>query len=504
MRKSTWIVRLAIVSMILAVGSWCAVSQAQSAASAPASAPVASPAAEDWPRWAGPNGDCTSNEKGLLKEWPKDGLKVLWRGPIGIGSNHPSVAGDDLCYSQLDADQLHETFKCVDANSGKEKWHHTIKVPPIYQVGWGELGPRATATITDKYVYTVGTFGDGFCFDRKTGKIVWEHNFREDNSFFDPAPASGLKKGMALEWKGFNGSLIPVNGKIFYFLFQGGNPPIPAWTDAKENRKMQIVTLDAATGKVAWTFEEDCAKGNRGPGLITGVGMPIKFKGQDCIVFHGNRQWKILTQSEGKELWKWECSGPVDSPGWSCGGLGQVGKNLYMDALNGWQPSLLEVDFTQDDPKPKVIWNAKTLHAAITPCVILDGYVYGFTIEEKDRQKSWGMGAEPGQVPFSLTCTELKTGNVKWKEPGFFYGLSMSAADGMLYVRSHQTLRLVEVNAEKYVEKGKIENIHNLANTPGGMATHAGLLDWNIPAISQGRLFIRTPVEMIVYDIKAK
>jgi hypothetical protein len=46
-------------------------------------------------------------------------------------------------------------------------------------VGWGELGVRATPTITEKYVYEIGTFGDAFCFDRKTGSVVWKHAFKE-------------------------------------------------------------------------------------------------------------------------------------------------------------------------------------------------------------------------------------------------------------------------------------------------------------------------------------
>src|SRR6185295_17678259 len=79
------------------------------------------PAATDWPRWAGPHGDCTSDETGLLREWPKDGPKVLWRIPVAAGSNHPSVAGSELCYAQLEDNQKTESMKCVDANTGKEK-----------------------------------------------------------------------------------------------------------------------------------------------------------------------------------------------------------------------------------------------------------------------------------------------------------------------------------------------------------------------------------------------
>src|SRR5947209_19781722 len=76
----------------------------------------------------------------------------------------------------------------------------------------------------------------------------------------------------------------------------------------------------------------------------------------------------------------------------------------------------------------------------------------------------------------------------------------MSAADGHIYVRSHQTLTLVEANPKAYVEKGRIEKVHNLRNT--GPRSQKGLLDWNMPVIARGRLYIRTPIEIICYDIR--
>jgi len=115
-----------------------------SAAAAADKAATNPPGAADWPHWAGPRGDCTTEEKGLLKQWPKEGPTVLWRIRVGTGSNHPSVAGDDFCFAQLDDVSLHETVKCLDAGTGKEKWSHTYEVPPVHAVGWGELGVRAT------------------------------------------------------------------------------------------------------------------------------------------------------------------------------------------------------------------------------------------------------------------------------------------------------------------------------------------------------------------------
>jgi len=448
----------------------------------------------DWPHWAGPKSDCTTDEKGLLKAWPKEGPRVLWRIRVGTGSNHPSVAGDDLCFAQLDDDSLHETVKCVDANSGMEKWSRTYEVPPVYVVGWGELGVRATPTITDKYVYEVGTFGTGFCFERKTGKIVWQHNFREESPYLN----GSLKGDGNLEWKGFNGSLVPIGDKIVMFYWQGGNPSIPAWAKTDVSDKMQVFAYDAQTGKVIWKFEETCAPGTRGPGLVTGSGLPVAFNKEDCIVIHGNRQWKILRLADGKQVWNWECSGPNEAPAWASGGLKPVGANLYLDDLNGWQKSLVECDFSTADPQPKVLWTGNEVHEAITPPVIWDGHIYGFWID--DREEASELGAKPGHAGFSLRCTELKTGTLQWSQPGFRMGLSMSAAEGLIYVRSHRTLTLIEANPNAYVEKGRIENVHDLRNT--GPRSQKGLLDWNMPVIARGRLFIRTPVELICYDIR--
>src|SRR5688572_17382451 len=53
--------------------------------------------AKDWPQWRGPNRDGISQETGLLKEWPKDGPKLLWQQKeIGSGYSTPAVVGDRL------------------------------------------------------------------------------------------------------------------------------------------------------------------------------------------------------------------------------------------------------------------------------------------------------------------------------------------------------------------------------------------------------------------------
>jgi hypothetical protein len=216
-------------------------------------------------------------------------------------------------------------------------------------------------------------------------------------------------------------------------------------------------------------------------------------------VIHGNRQWKILRLADGKQLWNWECTGPVEAPGWASGGLTKVGANLYLDSLNGWVPSLVECDFSQPNPKPKVLWTALGSHEAFTPPVIWDGCIYGFYIQS--REDASEVSARPGEMDYSFRCTDLKTGKLLWETRGGFHmGLSITAADGLLFIHDFQRLTLVEANAGSYIQKGRVEKLHAVANI--GRNTHRGLLDWSMPVISRGRLFVRTPVEIICYDIK--
>ena len=53
--------------------------------------------ADDWPQWRGPQRNGISQETGLLKEWPKEGPKLLWQvDKLGSGYSTPAVAGDRL------------------------------------------------------------------------------------------------------------------------------------------------------------------------------------------------------------------------------------------------------------------------------------------------------------------------------------------------------------------------------------------------------------------------
>src|SRR5713226_6730075 len=59
----------------------------------------------DWPQWQGPQRNDVSQETGLLKSWPKEGPKLLWKVQgCGEGFVTPSIAaGRIFSMGNLDA-----------------------------------------------------------------------------------------------------------------------------------------------------------------------------------------------------------------------------------------------------------------------------------------------------------------------------------------------------------------------------------------------------------------
>jgi hypothetical protein len=77
------------------------------------------------PQWRGVHRDGNSQETGLLKSWPKDGPKFVWKNAqIGGGYSTPSVVGDRV---YLMCDMVGEEYLvALDVKDGKEQWRTRI------------------------------------------------------------------------------------------------------------------------------------------------------------------------------------------------------------------------------------------------------------------------------------------------------------------------------------------------------------------------------------------
>src|SRR6185503_17713231 len=123
---------------------------------------VASLRADDWPQWRGPKRDGVSRETGLLKQWPKEGPKLLWQlKDIGSGYSTPSVVSQRL-YLMSNEGMDNELVLALQASDGKQLWSTTVgKVGP--NEGPQYPAARSTPTVEGDVLYAVGSDGDLAC-----------------------------------------------------------------------------------------------------------------------------------------------------------------------------------------------------------------------------------------------------------------------------------------------------------------------------------------------------
>lgn len=141
--------------------------------------------ADDWPHWRGPtrNG-LTTEVSGWTKErWLAD--QPAWTATVGAGASSPIVVGESAYW--LGHVGSKDIVRCLDTNTGKERWQQTYACPEYgrFHVGDEGLysGPSATPEYdpTTQYLYTLGADGDLHCWDTtQQGKQRWQRKLYAD------------------------------------------------------------------------------------------------------------------------------------------------------------------------------------------------------------------------------------------------------------------------------------------------------------------------------------
>ena len=242
--------------------------------------------AADWPGYFGPRRDSTSTEKGLLRTWPKEGPKVLWTAPIGIGYGGPVVSAGKVYLLDRD-DKVGDNLRCFDLASGKELWNFAYDGPGSFN----HPGSRSTPIVDGDKVYSCGPLGDLYCINTNTHKPVWSKNI----------------------WKDFGGGQLPrwalTQNPLIY-----GNLLIVA----PQTSQTSVVAYDKTTGELKW----------KSPALSGAAGYVspsiVKVGGADHLVMitagmgfgrsASGGSVNGLDPLSGKVLWtysNWQCGIPV-------------------------------------------------------------------------------------------------------------------------------------------------------------------------------------------------
>ncbi len=202
----------------------------------------------EWPQWRGPNRDGVSSEKGLLKDWPAEGPKTLWRIAAGEGYSGMAVANGKL-FTMWNEGNSQFLF-CFDAANGKELWRYRIGEYFLNQYG---NGPRSTPVVDGTIVYVVSAQGRLDAVDLANERPRWSHDLAAEYGGQIPSigySSSPIVDGekLIVEVGGKDGFAFAAFNKYTGELLWHSQTDLPAYSSpiiATINGARQIVFLSA-------------------------------------------------------------------------------------------------------------------------------------------------------------------------------------------------------------------------------------------------------------------
>jgi outer membrane protein assembly factor BamB len=412
--------------------------------------------ADDWPSFRGPRRDGVSKETGLLKQWPKEGPKLVWTfDNAGLGHSSFAVV-KGILYTNGTRDG-NEITLALDAATGKEIWN--AKIGPIFTFKsniWGD-GPRSIPTVDGDKLYVLGAQGDFLCLDT-AGKEVWRKSLIKD-----------FEGEMMTEW-GYSESPLVVGNHVI--------------VTPGSKTQGTVVALDKTNGKVVWQAKELKYKAPYTSAVYAEIhGVPQVIQAGYTSEPDGGFLSGIALK-DGKVLWSEQM---VKGHNYSIASTPIVqGNQVYVSAGTGAGCHLFDID---KDFKVKDLYGAaakkavKNNHGGL---VRMGDHIYGHS---------------EGSV---WVCQDWKSGKLAWKEGEELKTKSgaTTGADGMLYLLTEEGIAaLVEADPSAFKLVGQFE-LPKRSAFPKSMPSAKFSHPWAHPVISDGKLFLRDHEYVFCFDVK--
>jgi outer membrane protein assembly factor BamB len=412
---------------------------------------VACAFAADWPQYYGPKRDSTSTEKGIMRSWPKEGPKILWTVPVGIGYGGPAVSAGKVYLLDRD-DKVGDKLRCLDLVSGKELWNFAYDAPGRFD----HPGSRSVPTVDGDNVYTCGSVGDLYCISTTTHKPVWNKNI----------------------WKDFGGGTsVPAN----FFSAGSRESSLPAWGITQnplmyrnlviigsQTTQAGVVAYDKLTGELKW--KSPALSGNAGyvsPSIV-------KVGGEDHLVMitaatgmgrnASGGSVNGLDPLSGKVLWtysNWQCIIPV--PHAVDAGEGRV---LITGGYSAGAAMIKVQKKTDGSFELSELFKNVNFGSHTQPPILYKDHFYSqYTINERSD---------------GLVCMTLD-GKIMWKtgdNPHFDKGGAILVDDLLLATDGNKMLYLIEPNPSGFKPLATAELLESGQN-------------WAPLALVDGKLLIR-------------
>jgi outer membrane protein assembly factor BamB len=395
--------------------------------------------ATDWPQWRGPNRDGISEEKGLLKEWPKDGPKVVWQvKDIGAGFSTPAIVGERI-YVMGNEGLNNEFVEALSVRDGKKTWSTTIG-----KVGRPEQQPnypaaRSTPTFNGETIFALGSDGDIVSLQASNGKLNWKKNLQADFG------------GVSGKWAYSESPLVDGDTLV---CTPGGSTAA-------------VVALNKKSGDVIWKATLPASE----PAAYASA-MVIDAGGSKQYVQMLEKGLVGLDAKTGKVLWR--ANKTVSKYGATIPTPVVHDSQVY-SAGSGSGGGLVRLKAGDGKVEAEQVYFSPKLPTAIGGAVKVGDLLFG-------------TGAS------GLVCSDFATGEIKWEDRALG-AAALCYADGNLFLHSENgEVALVAAVADGYHEKGRFK--------PADQPNHGSAKAWAYPALANGKLYIRDTGSLWCYDVK--
>ncbi|MBL8817882.1 MAG: PQQ-like beta-propeller repeat protein [Planctomyces sp.] len=382
----------------------------------------------DWSRYCGPIGSRIISEPQLESpDWKSSPPAELWRHPVGEAWSSFAVAGGRV-FTQEQRGPA-ECVTCYDAESGKQLWVHQDTAR--YETAMGGIGPRATPTVTQTAVYSLGATGLLNCLDPLSGTERWQRDILEDAG------------SQMIEW-GMSGSPLIYDNLLI--------------VDAGGEQGRAVIAYRLETGEIAWSSQNHKA-GYAAPRIETFGETDI------LIIFHGDGLLG-MDPLTGERLWEYPWTNiykiNVAQPL-------RFGDQILISS--GYDSGCVLLDPTRlSDGRPAEVWAPqKSLKLKFNEAVQFGDYVYGL---------------DDG----ILACIDSRTGERSWKGGRYGFGQLLLWGDQILVQAEKGYVALVAADPEEFKEITRFDALSNRT--------------WNVPVVSQGRLYVRNADEAACFKLK--
>ena len=365
-----------------------------------------------WPAFRGPRRDGIVADAKISLDWRAGPPREIWRQPIGEGYA-AFVLGNGRAYT-IEQRRDREAVTCYDPATGRELW--AFDYPASFSETLGGDGPRATPTLQDDRLYSLGAKGDLNCLDALSGKRLWHRNILAEFG------AENLHWGLSDSPLVFDDTVVVTgSGK-------GGG---------------SIMALAADTGKLIWKTDAG-QQGYSSPMLVTLAGRR-QILNLAAAAFNG------IDPDSGALLWSFpwrtqygiNCSQPLFAGD----------DRVFISSGYGQGCALIQIETHAGRLRPRRIWSNTKMKNKFTSSVIHNGHIYG--LNER-----------------VLVCLDLKTGDRCWRGTRYDYGSLLLVGDHLLILGERGQLALVRADPKKFVELGRIQILpgrswNNMAFTQG-------------------------------------